>query len=544
VLARWALPLLVAAALALRVRDLRAGFDASFAGHQGAFFALASVAYERLPLAATWGYPAQLLDLPAEDAPRPWPAINSSRPYPTFDHYLYVRHPPLVPLAAWASVALFAPRGWSEAWREGRAPRGIEPLVRAPFLLAHVLGLLAFHWMARRYWGARAAACALALYACLPVAIVFGAEVNYENASLPCAFLALGAYATWLRTGSARARWLVACCFAAGAAVTYAPLCYAPPLVAHAALARGPRAALPLALAIGAAALVPCAAQALLAHGALEAIGAEPGELAGRPGYLLAPLLSGATPPSRWLAHQTAQSLRAFGAPVLAAACIGLALAAAGARSRRAGAAERDADALLLVLAAGAALYALLFYYHTAKDQLPFLLYAAPTVALACARALAALRLSPAQHALAAAGLAACALVRWEGLRAELRPPPAAERLDPEHVGARIAELAPPGALVLYPEALDYNLAQAWYAWRNLVPTPALAPLSPSARASLAAHGGPVYALLPREGAAARAGWKGALDGAAEPTARNAQFELHALERADAGRGIAPINGR
>src|SRR5687768_6418043 len=140
--ARWleclGVLLILAAGFLPRARDLRAPFDREFEGEQAAFFAIGAVNYGRLGFARTGGYPVVNIDLgPIDDRARSlWDRPDN--------WYVYPNHPPTVPWVAWSAVRAGADPSWDRAWLESKPPQGIEPWIRAPFLLAHVLGLAAF----------------------------------------------------------------------------------------------------------------------------------------------------------------------------------------------------------------------------------------------------------------------------------------------------------------------------------------------------------------------------------------------------------------
>lgn len=512
-IARWewlGALLLVLAALVPRVRDLRAGFDRSFEGFQGAFFAMAALNYERAGLDAFGGYPLVNLEL---DLARPatW--------------YTYENHPPTVPLLAWASVRAAAPRGpdgeaWSESWRSARAPLGIEPALRAPFLALHVLGLFALWWCVRQGARASEALLALAILAALPISAAYGTLVNYENPSLAFVLLGVGCALRWLRNARRRALFGTAAWFAAAGAVTYAPAFFALALGAWALARAGRRRGGAVLLAALGGALVPLLVHGWLAHAALESIGKSSMPLAGRALLLWGPMFERDTAPWHWLALQLERCAEHFTWPVLLAAALGACMLALRALARRrAGAAHEAARELsaAVPLACGGVLVMLGFYRHTFDPQTPFLLNLAPgaaaLAAVALERARTALGPRAARSAAPAVALAGMlvlpGVLRTNELRARWRAPgpldePAGtqgpEQALPRTEGARIAELIEPGAVGLYPEAAGLTVATSYYAWRTLLPLPQKA-----WSAALGLAGAPHYVLVPLRGEAARA---------------------------------------
>jgi hypothetical protein len=522
-IARWewaAALLLVLAALVPRVRDLRAGFDRSFEGFQGAFFAMAALNYERAGVGAFGGYPLVNLELDRE-RPATW--------------YTYENHPPTVPLLAWASVRAAAPRDprgelWSESWRSARAPYGIEPALRAPFLALHLLGLAALWWCVRQGARASEALLALAIAAALPISAVYGTLVNYENPSLVFVLLGTGCCLRWLRAMRGRALAGCALWFAAAGAVTYAPAFFALALglwaLARAGLRRGGAV---FVAALGGA-LAPLLAHAWLAHEALASIGRSSMPLARRALLLWGPMFERESAPWHWLGLQIERCAEHFTLPILLAATLGALLLAARSLARRRtqraraamphahrSAAEVAEYSAAVPLACGGLLVLLGFYRHTFDPQTPFLLNLAPGAAALAAVALERARtaLGPraarsAAPAVALAGLLVLpGLLRTDELRARWRAPgpldePAGargpEQALPRTEGARIAELIEPGAVGLYPEAAGLTVATSFYAWRTLLPLPQRA-----WSAALGLARAPHYVLVPLQGEAARA---------------------------------------
>jgi hypothetical protein len=462
------LALLSLIAVALRVADLTRPLDRQFDGFQGAFFALAAIDYERLeperrtllPSGAGHGYPVVNLEL---DAGRPdtW--------------YVYANHPPLVPLLAWAALEAAAPAGWNAAWRAGRAPRDFEAALRAPFLALH-LGAVLLLFLALRVAGAaRVAAYAAPVCLWLPSSSLYAGLVNYEQPALFAILLgAMGAAGYAARGG---ARWLVAIGlgFALGGAVTYAPAVFALP-VALVALTGGWRRALVAAVTALAASLATLGLHAGNAARTLARRGEDPGALSDRVETLLGPLLDGSLPLSRWLAIQGRLMVEQLGWLALGLAAAGLLLSVV--RLLRAGP-TRTGAALVCALLAGGAGVQFAFYRHTGDPQDPFLILLVPGLAAAAGTALAA----SARRAPLAALALTLALVgegawRAHGLAQRWRaaPPPVAEGAAPRRLarpielGATLAALVPPGAVIWAPERLGLGPSTGFYAWRTLLP--------------------------------------------------------------------------
>jgi len=519
-IARWewaGVLLLVLAALVPRVRDVRAGFDRSFEGFQGAFFAMGALNYERAGFGAFGGYPIVNLEL---DLARPatW--------------YTYENHPPTVPLLAWASVKALAPRGehgeaWSESWRAARAPHGIEPALRAPFLALHVLGLFALWWCVRQGARGSEALLALAILAALPISAVYGTLVNYENPSLAFVLLGTGCALRWMRAARRAALIGTTAFFAAAGAVTYAPVFFALGLGLWALARSGLRRGGAVLLAALGGTLAPLLVHGWFAHEALASIGRSSTPLAGRASLLWGPMFERESAPWHWLALQVERCAEHFTLPILLAATCGALLLAGRAlarvRARRAdieltaGARPAAEFSAAVPLACGGLLVMIGFYRHTFDPQTPFLLNLAPGAAALAAIALerARLALGPraarsAAPAVALAGMLVLpGVLRTNELRARWRAPgpldaPAGtqgpEQALPRTEGARIAELIEPGSVGLYPEAAGLTVATSYYAWRTLLPLP-LRALS----AALGLARAPQYVLVPLRGEASRA---------------------------------------
>ena len=466
-LERGAVALLLAAALVPRLPDLRGPFDRGFEGFQGSFFATCAVNYERLGLGALNGYPVANVDLSADD-PQSW--------------YAYANHPPAVPLLAWAGAAALGPSGWDEAWKEDRAPEGLETALRLPFFALHLLLLYGLYRALRPGAGAQTALIALALLAVLPLAVLYAGLVNYENPSLALVVLGYAAAARWLASeGRARRRALLAyaACFALAGCVTFAPVFFVAAL-AGARLLRGrPREAAVLGGAGLGAALLPLAVHGLVAGRTLAGLGQPADTLPERARRMLAPLLDGSVPLPRWLGIQAGGLVELFTIPVLLAAAVGLGFALRECRRR---------DSLALPLFAGGALLHLAFYRHTSDvpRQDVFFLNLAPGIAALAAvavdragRPLLRLRAGLAPLVVLVSSVGLPALVRAGELRALWRGPGPAddpaladgpELPLPPRAGAALAEALPSGAAGLYPQALGFGNATFYYAWRTLQP--------------------------------------------------------------------------
>jgi hypothetical protein len=497
--------LLLLAALAPRLRDAAASLDRGFDGQQGAFFAIGAVNAERLTVRRTGGYPVLNLDLGdrADAATRLW-----DRP----EHWLvYANHPPTVALVAWASLNVMGPQEWNSAWREGRGPEGFELALRLPFLLLNVAALVALWWAVRAGHGPRAGLLALALAAGLPVLVVHAGLVNYENACLPFVLLGTGFYARWMRQGRRRDLVVLGVAFAAGGAVTWAPLFFASALAAHALLSARRWRGLMAAVVATLACLAPLAAHALWAARTLRALGQPPLSTLERAHELLGPLLDGQVPLSSWVGLQLGRSAEWCTLPLLVAAAAGLLVCLA--QARRGPQADPQRVLVALPLALGGWLYMASFYRHTVDAQTPFLMMAAPGFAAlgavavdALAPRLLRLRAGIAPLVVLVSSIAVFGLARTSVLRHALRAPlgdttgglAAPETALPREDAAAIAEVLPSGALGLHPAPLGLNLAVPLYAWRSLWPVAGgddTAPDAVAARLGLAAA--PRWLLLP-----------------------------------------------
>ncbi len=508
-LERLAVAVLLLAAAVPRALDLGTGFDREFEGWQGAFLGIAAVNYERFGPLAFGGYPALVVDLQAPD--------STQEPLSAADALVYTNHPPTAALLAWGSARLLGPAGWADAWRRGEAPEGLEPALRLPFLLAHLLGLCAFYWALRQGSGPGLAMIALALLATAPVSLLYGFLASYENPSLPCVFLAVGFGARFIRGGARRDLLGTALALFAGASVTYAPAFFLPPLVLV-AWRRTRRRALALAAAGLPALLLPLAAHALLAPAGLGSGGSGRAPLLSRVRELWAPLLDGSRGIGEWAAAQVAHATDALGLPLALAAAAGALLSLAraavprldaglGRGEVRSGAEARDPIPVGAILSLGAGLYLFAFYRHTLEPQRPFQLFVAPAAA-ACAAALLAPLAKPlfrfragiAPLVLVVAAIALPGVAHFESLRAAARAPLAEGQPGlplPQATGEALAQVVPRGALGLIPGALGLNLAPTYYAWRNVlaVPDPTQRPALLEASRVLARA--PTYAALP-----------------------------------------------
>ena len=475
-----AVALLLLAALVPRLRDAAAPLDRGFDGQQAGFFAIAAVNYERLTVTRTLGYPVLNVDL----GERGDPDSLWARP----EHWLsYTNHPPTVALVAWAAMNAMAPEDWNAAWREARGPEGFELALRLPFLVLHALALAGLWWCVREGHGARAGLLALALAAGSTPLVVYAGLVNYENPALACVLWGTGWMARWVRTRERGARVGVALCFAAGGAVTWAPLVFALAWCAL-ALVRTERArTLGVGLLASAAAALPLAAHALAARAVLARLGQPAAGALERARELLAPLLDGSAPLASWGALQGERWLAWFGIPALAAGALGLAVALAALARARHGFALRATlrceTALALFL--GGVACQLAFYRHTLDAQTSFLMLVAPGLCALGAQALDALapRLARLRAGLAplvvlVSTIAVVDLARAQALRFDLRAPRGAQHpgrpspeLDlPRETGAALREVLAPGELGLYPAELGLNLAVTLHAWRSLWP--------------------------------------------------------------------------
>jgi 4-amino-4-deoxy-L-arabinose transferase-like glycosyltransferase len=487
-LERLALAALLLLASVPRARELSATFDRGFGGYQGAFFAIAAVNYERLGLGAAQGYPVLNIDLPGG-------SVEAARERDE-QWLVYSNHPPTMPLLAWAGAAALGPPGWQEAWRAKRSPPGLEGALRLPFLLLHLVGLLALWWVGRVAFGPQAALIALALTVFLPVSALYGTLVNYENPSLPFALFAVGCYGLYVRSGGPRALFGLGAGFLVGCSFTFAPAFFLPGLCLRSWCCKRWREGLLIALVGGAGALLPLLAHAALAEGLRESRpNAFEGPLWWRVRVLLEPLLDGSAPLSRWLGAQLEHAASAFGPLLFALAGIGLVVALLRALAPRFDGVCRRAEwpaqaaqpiDLALPLFCGGVLYLFAFYRHTLEEQWVFLLYLAPGAALLAARAIHCLSL-PLQRlrggiaplVLVVGSVMLFSLVRFESWRAAERAPgprdPGGLAQGPQAplpatVGGQLAQLLPPGAVGLHPSVLGLHPAAAWYAWRSLLP--------------------------------------------------------------------------
>lgn len=443
-LERLGVAALLCAALVPRARDLGAGFDREHEGELGSALAIAAVHYARHGVAASRGYPSAAIDGPAGEL-------------------VDARRPPAVPLLAWLWLEVVGPAGWDDAWREHRAPEGVEPALRAPFLALHLVGAWALWWALRAGHGAGTAMIALALWGTAPVAILYGSLAHHENVVLPCVLLAFGAAARWAAIGSRR--WLVAVggAFLAGGCADWTAALFLPPLVAAELGARGAGRAARLAAAGGAGVLLPLALHALAAPGAPVAPAVLPDVAAGA-----------------WLAAQAASLAGSFGPALLAAGVAGLALRAARAVApgidRRLARLEVGGSAprveLALPLAGAAAL--VLFVLDTSPAAEPrryLLLLVAPALVAGAAALLGhaavplfRLRAGIAPMVALVGAVALPGLARAAELRARHRAPPL-----PAVTGAELAALLPPGEVGRVPRSVEPGGAAAFYAWRTVI---------------------------------------------------------------------------
>lgn len=474
-LERAALLIVFLAALVPRLFDVAAPLDRGFDGEQGGFFAIGAINFERLGLRRTGGYPVLNVDLGdrADAATRLWdrPELWVS----------YANHPPTVPLIAWAALHAMGPAGWNSAWREARGPRGFELALRLPFLLLHAAALAALWWAMRAGYGPRAGLLALALAAAVPILVLNAGLPNYENGCLVFVLLGGGFHARWMRGARRRDLAALAACYAAGGAVTWAPLGFAAALAVHALFsAQRRRGLVASGLALTCAAL-PLVLHSFWAASVVSRLGQPRFSSLARARELLAPLLDGSVPVGHWLAVQVERMVEWCTLPLCAVAVAGLAVAAIGARKRT----DARRVQIALPLALGGALYLAAFYRHTADPQTPFYMLVAPGACALAAAALDAaaprlerLRAGVAPLVVLTSSIALFGLARTSVLRHALRAPAgdtrggrAAPELPlPHETGAALAELLPPGALCLHPRALGLNMSATLYAWRSLWP--------------------------------------------------------------------------
>lgn len=476
---KLAVALLLAAALVPRVRDLDGPWDREYEGFQGTFFTLCAVNYERLGLDAYGGYPALNVDLPEDREVLP---------------YLYPNHPPAVPIVTWLGLRLLGPEDWSSAWQEGEPPPpGAERAARLPFLLAHMLALLALWWGVRSVGDPRAALLALGLAAAVPIQVLYATLVNYENLVWPPTLLGVAFQMRHLRSAKRADLLAAGACFFAGACVTFFPAFLVPGLVLQALWCRGFRTAFATGLVLSIGSLVPAMAHGAWVGRVLPA--QEAGNVADRVKTMMGPMLGGDHPVTEWLRRQGVRLEEFYTLPYLLLALAGVAVVVVRAlRSRRGQRHERPSPGLPLLV--GGFLVMFLFYKHTwdgagARDgQTVFLLNVAPGIVVLAAEALGALgrpllRLRGGEGPLIALTLLFLlpALVRAEGIRGDWRSPgpfddpPGEEGPDaplPFTVGRQVAEILPAGAVGIYPQELAMNIAVSYYAWRTLIPaTPA-----------------------------------------------------------------------
>lgn len=539
--------LLLGAALLPRVRDIGSGFDREYDGFQGAFFATCAVNYERLGLFAFGPYPVVDFDLPAE-----------GREAEDHNWYLYANHPPAVPLLAWASLKLFGPEGWQEAWREGQPPEGAEAPLRFPFLLLHMAGLLGLWWAVRGAWGVQRALITLALAAMLPVSIAYAYLVNYENPSIAPLLFGIGFLARYVRAQGPYALPAAALCFALAASVTFAPVFFLPPIGLWLWKRMGFARATKACALLLAACAIPIVLHGLWASSVQESLGMPASRLTDRVELMFAPLFDGTAPFGDWLAFQWRRACDYFGLTFVISACLGLAWSAWDTwRNRRAGS---HAD-LAWVLCSGGCLLLFGFYNHTSDGmgggdgQVPFLLNLAPGIAVAAgvfvdrlAAPLYKLRAGVAPLVLVIGTIGLPGLARADQLRHAWRAEGPRDNPDldsgparplPKTLGPEFAELLPPGSVALYPNALGLNLATFYYAWRTMLPLEAAAPQATLNR--LTGFDGEIWLILPvhpapGQRAACEALYKLMIESLpqlaeGEPTAQNAHWRAWRLPR-------------
>ncbi|MEW6074362.1 MAG: glycosyltransferase family 39 protein [Planctomycetota bacterium] len=511
---RIGVALLLAAAAVPRARDLFAPWDREIEGWQGAFFTTGAINYERLGVGLLGGYPIVNIDLP---------------PDPRADSYTYPNHPPTVPLLTWASLQLFGPAGWNEAWRRGEAPpAGTETAARVPFLGLHLLGLLVLWWAVRQASGRQIAMLALAVAAATPVSALYATLVNYENPFLFCILLGCGFHARFLRSGARRDLLGTAGAFFLGSAVSFHPAFFVPPLVVQTLGRRGWRDSLREGVATGFAALVPLFLHGLWVRSAVSSAHGE--AVTDRAARMLQPLFSGAAPFPEWLRRQGIRLDYFLSTPILIAASAGLFVllwrAAAPRRDRdlgRPAGGRRECVSLGLPLLAGGFLAMLGFYRHTWDGegvhgaQTIFLMNLAPAAAVLAATALDALsgpllrlRGGIAPLVLVASFVVLPGVLRTNEIRHRWRAPGPADDpaevggpayLLPKTAGEQIAEILPAGAIGFYPRDMGFTVAVAYYAWRTLLPVADEESYERALGVVIAMHGleeNPRYILLPR----------------------------------------------
>ena len=467
--------LLLVAALVPRLRDLNGPWDREYDGFQGTFFFLTALNYERLGFGAHGGYPTLNIDLPTDPDERP---------------FLYPNHPPLVPLAAWMGLKVLGPEGWDQNWRTGQPPpAGSERATRIPFLVAHMLGLLALWWAVRCAGNARTALLALAVAAVLPIQVVYGYLVNYENLVWPPMLLGVAFQLRYLCSERTRALLAAGASLFAAACVTFFAAFLVPPLVLQAWVSRGFRSAWKTGAVLSVSTLAPALAHGAWARHALA--DAPVGNLADRVKLMLAPLFDGTLPLWDWIRLQLLRMEHFFTLPILILALVGLGVVGARSLSKRntKGLPWLSPGPVLLI--AGITIL-LAFYQHTGDGrgvfdgQTVFLLHLAPGIAVLAAEALSALgrpllRLGGGEGPLVVVTLAFLlpALVRAESIRQRWRDPgpldqgPVASGPPiplPSTVGAQVHDILPPGAIGIYPSELSLTPAASYYAWRTLLP--------------------------------------------------------------------------
>ncbi|MBL8861607.1 MAG: hypothetical protein JNK02_06300 [Planctomycetes bacterium] len=494
------LALIVLVALWIRLPGLDRPFDREFGGHQNAFFAIAAVNYAREGPWRHAGYPSVRIEGPAIVTDDVVPARDDDAAS------VYVNHPPTVPLLAYASARTLGPDGWGERWRDGLAPAGLEAPLRAPFLVLHVLGLLALWWAVHPAIGARAALLAVAFAGLAPVGVTYGPLVNYENAALPFVLVSFGAWIRHARDGSRRMLGLAALALALASSITWAPLAFAAAMLAD-ALCRDRRLALRAALVLCPAAALPLAGHVLLSRtsGALRKNVLE------RVPEVLAPIRESPAVALDWTRSLATQATESIGLVALLLALAAALIAVRRGPTEGAGEPGRGRRFELAPLVLGAALYLLAFHRHTLEPQRMFLLALVPGIAALAAQAVDLVRGHGPRprNALAAAlilTVAAESSSQWRAIRHALHAPGVCDGPDgdpalgvplPATAGAILARATPRGALVLVPRATGLHLAAGYYAWRNVVLVDSPRVLDSIRAAHPSSRVMPVYALLP-----------------------------------------------
>ncbi|MFT5285016.1 MAG: hypothetical protein ACI8TQ_001177 [Planctomycetota bacterium] len=508
--------LILIAAMVPRMRDFGEGFDREFDGAQGASFAIFAVNYERLGVGTHLGYPVHDVDL-VEDM-----EANAK------DITLYANHPPAVSLTIWLAAKLMGPAGWNEAWKADRAPEGLAPVMRMPFLLAHLGSLVLLYLVVRSVSNQRRAMIALAVMAAIPVSIIYATIVNYENPVLLFVLAAAFFHVRFLQRGKRADLIGFGLCALFGCATTFFHVFYLPGLTIQAFL-RNKRRAIQLAVSAIIGLLVPLVAHAVMSARSLANIDQSPSRLSNRINSMLEPLFDGSIPITQWASYQWERSMRYFSEPILIIAVIGVALALISRKSPQSstGSESQSSESnrpieLTIPLLSGGLLLMFVMYRHTADGwnggdgQVPFLMYLTPGVALAASlffdklsTPLAKLRGGIAPLVIAVSLVCVPGLERANELRRPIRAP--GPRDDPalttgpamplpSVMGREIAPVIPAGEFAICPLALGLTPAALYYSWRTIIPVdPEFPATTRLALAKIAARGKDAWLLLPRE---------------------------------------------